>query len=172
MYDEQNQLIAEVRELRCQALEHPATVAQRRRQEWLLEYAWDAKALTPEAAGARVTGRWLAFVPSANHPLVRTLRERGAEACVCVLPGTKFDRDGLTFKVPAQSPADFTKLLEQYTSQFPSGFYLSLAFGSMALSLYLHMKKREHDALFVGQWAPAFLLIGMYNKLVKVEGSD
>ena len=34
------------------------------------------------------------------------------------------------------------------------------------------MKKREHDALFVGQWAPAFLLIGMYNKLVKLQGSD
>jgi hypothetical protein len=42
----------------------------------------------------------------------------------------------------------------------------------MALSLYLRMNKREHDALFVGQWAPAFLLIGIYNKLVKLEGSD
>ena len=65
-----------------------------------------------------------------------------------------------------------TKLLEQYSSQFPSGFYMSLALGSMALSLYLRLKKREHDALFVGQWAPAFLLIGMYNKLVKLQGSD
>ena len=63
-------------------------------------------------------------------------------------------------------------MIEQYTSQFPSGFYLSLAFGSMGLSLFLRMKKREHDALFVGQWVPAFLLIGIYNKLVKLEGSD
>ena len=27
-------------------------------------------------------------------------------------------------------------------------------------------------ALFVGQWAAPFLLFGVYNKIVKVEGSD
>jgi hypothetical protein len=26
--------------------------------------------------------------------------------------------------------------------------------------------------LFVGQWAPAFLILGVYNKLVKQHGSD
>jgi hypothetical protein len=31
---------------------------------------------------------------------------------------------------------------------------------------------RKHDALFVGQWAPTFLILGLYNKLVKVAGSD
>ena len=80
--------------------------------------------------------------------------------------------EGIGVRPREHEEGEITKLLEQYTSQFPSGFYLSLAFGSMALSLYLRMKKREHDALFVGQWAPAFLLIGMYNKLVKLEGSD
>ena len=80
--------------------------------------------------------------------------------------------EGIGVRPREHEEGEITKLLEQYTSQFPSGFYLSLALGSMALSLYLRMKKREHDALFVGQWAPAFLLIGMYNKLVKLEGSD
>ena len=80
--------------------------------------------------------------------------------------------EGVGVRPREHEEGEVTKLLEQYTSQFPSGFYLSLALGSMALSLYLRMRKREHDALFVGQWAPAFLLIGMYNKMVKLQGSD
>jgi hypothetical protein len=31
---------------------------------------------------------------------------------------------------------------------------------------------RQHEALFVGQWAPTLLILGLYNKLVKVAGSD
>lgn len=31
---------------------------------------------------------------------------------------------------------------------------------------------RKHDALFVGQWAPTFLIHGLYVKLVKQHGSD
>ena len=34
------------------------------------------------------------------------------------------------------------------------------------------MMGRNHDALFVGQWAPTFLLLGTYNKLVKLLGHD
>lgn len=30
----------------------------------------------------------------------------------------------------------------------------------------------DKSALFVGQWAAPFLLFGIYNKIVKVEGSD
>ena len=65
-----------------------------------------------------------------------------------------------------------TKLIEQYTSQFPSGFYLGAAIGSMGLSLTLQLLGKEKQAMFVGQWAPAILLMGLYNKLVKLEGSD
>jgi len=31
---------------------------------------------------------------------------------------------------------------------------------------------KDNWALFVGQWAPAFLLMGVYNKMVKQHGSD
>jgi len=34
------------------------------------------------------------------------------------------------------------------------------------------MLDRNHEALFVGQWAPTFLILGLYNKLVKQHGSD
>ena len=31
---------------------------------------------------------------------------------------------------------------------------------------------RNGPALFIGQWVPTFLILGLYNKLVKVGGSD
>lgn len=66
-----------------------------------------------------------------------------------------------------------TKAIETRTAQIPSGVYLGLAFGSMALSATLAlMQEKKGWANFVGQWAPAFLIMGLYNKLVKVEGSD
>ncbi|HTF67022.1 MAG TPA: hypothetical protein VK638_30500 [Edaphobacter sp.] len=42
----------------------------------------------------------------------------------------------------------------------------------MAASLTLKISKKDHAALFVGQWAAPFLLMGIYNKLVKLHGSD
>jgi hypothetical protein len=34
------------------------------------------------------------------------------------------------------------------------------------------MSGRSHAALFVGQWVAPFLLLGVYNKIVKVAGTD
>ncbi len=65
-----------------------------------------------------------------------------------------------------------TKAIESYTSQVPSGVYLSLAIGSIGLSAMLRLAGRKNDAQFVGQWVPTILLLGLYNKLVKLEGSD
>lgn len=62
--------------------------------------------------------------------------------------------------------------IEHYTAQLPSDTFLWAAFGSIGLSLTLRMMGNRHDALFVGQWAPTFLLLGLYNKIVKVAGSD
>jgi hypothetical protein len=42
----------------------------------------------------------------------------------------------------------------------------------MGTSLTLKLLKQDHLALFVGQWAAPFLLLGIYNKLVKQQGHD
>ena len=65
-----------------------------------------------------------------------------------------------------------TAALEKVTAQAPSSLYLGLAVASMAASLGLHLANRRHEALFIGQWAAPFLVIGIYNKLVKQHGSD
>jgi hypothetical protein len=42
----------------------------------------------------------------------------------------------------------------------------------MATSATLKCLGKDKTALFVGQWAAPFLLLGLYNKIVKLEGSD
>jgi hypothetical protein len=65
-----------------------------------------------------------------------------------------------------------TRIIERRTSQVPSGTYLALAIGSMALSAGISfIGKRRELGNFVGLWAPTILIMGLYNKLIKVEGS-
>ena len=75
------------------------------------------------------------------------------------------------------SPGDvredqFTAAIEKTTSQIPSSAYLGAALASMAVSVGFKLAKKDHMALFVGQWAAPFLILGIYNKLVKQHGSD
>ena len=70
------------------------------------------------------------------------------------------------------SEGKVAKAIEQQTAKLPSEIFLWAALGSMALSASLKVVKKNHTALFVGQWAAPFLLLGIYNKLVKLEGSD
>ncbi len=62
--------------------------------------------------------------------------------------------------------------IEEQTGKIPSDVFLWASLGSMAASLALKIFKEDDKALFVGQWAAPFLLLGVYNKLVKLEGHD
>lgn len=62
--------------------------------------------------------------------------------------------------------------IEEYTAQVPSDVFLWAAGASIIGSLSLMCSGNRHGALFVGQWAPTFLLLGVYNKIVKVAGHD
>ena len=64
------------------------------------------------------------------------------------------------------------KTLEKQTAKIPSDVYLWAAVGTMALSLGLFLTRKKHASMFFGQWAPSLLVIGLYNKLVKVQGHD
>jgi len=64
------------------------------------------------------------------------------------------------------------KSIEQQTAKLPSDAFLWMAVGAMAASASLQMMGNKHVSLFVGQWAPTFLIFGLYNKLVKQLGSD
>ncbi|WP_437689523.1 hypothetical protein [Sorangium sp. So ce176] len=62
-----------------------------------------------------------------------------------------------------------TTKIEERTARVPSGAYLGLAIGSMVLSAGFMLAGKKQIANFVGQWVPSLLVIGLYNKLVKIE---
>ncbi len=64
------------------------------------------------------------------------------------------------------------KKIENQTAKLPSDVFLWSSLAAMGVSLGLKCMKHKHLALFVGQWAAPFLLLGIYNKIVKVEGHD
>jgi hypothetical protein len=70
------------------------------------------------------------------------------------------------------SEGPVAKAIENQTSKLPSDVFLWAALGSMAASATLKCLRKDKTALFVGQWAAPFLLLGIYNKIVKTEGHD
>ena len=64
------------------------------------------------------------------------------------------------------------RAIEQQPAKLPSDAFLWVAGASIATSLILKLLDRHHEALFVGQWAPTILILGLYNKLVKQHGAD
>ena len=62
--------------------------------------------------------------------------------------------------------------IEEQTAKLPSDLFLWAAGASILGSLALRASGRDSESLFVGQWAPTFLILGLYNKLVKIGGSD
>jgi hypothetical protein len=77
-----------------------------------------------------------------------------------------------TFTPEEHKEGAVAKAIEQQTAKLPSDTFLWLAGASIATSLTLKLLGKDHHAQFVGQWAPTFLVLGLYNKLVKVAGSD
>ena len=65
-----------------------------------------------------------------------------------------------------------TGTIESQTSKIPSSGYLAAALVAMGVSATLKIVGKDEWAMFVGQWAPSFLIMGVYNKMVKQHGSD
>ncbi|HZQ42568.1 MAG TPA: hypothetical protein VFA99_04920 [Acidobacteriaceae bacterium] len=65
-----------------------------------------------------------------------------------------------------------TSAIEKVTSKAPSSAFLALAIAAIGGSLAFASMRKEHASLFVGQWVAPFLLLGIYNKMVKQHGSD
>jgi hypothetical protein len=81
-------------------------------------------------------------------------------------------RTHATQEAQEHSEGNVAREIEKQTAKLPSDTWLWAAVGSMGVSLLFQLAGRQRDSLFVGQWAAPFLLIGVYNKLVKVAGSD
>jgi hypothetical protein len=71
---------------------------------------------------------------------------------------------------PRSTEDQFTQTIESYTAAVPSSGYLAVAMGAMGLSLACQLAGREKWGNFIAQWVPIWLIIGLYNKLVKLDG--
>ena len=91
--------------------------------------------------------------------------------------------------VTAQREGPIARKIERHTSRLPSDLFLwaagaavvaSLAFEVFGMVRGRHRVRRMMGgtstsaplAGFVGMWVPSLLLLGVYNKIVKVAGSD
>jgi hypothetical protein len=73
---------------------------------------------------------------------------------------------------PEHKEGKLAKTIEEQTAKLPSDIFLWAAVGSIAVSLVLQVTGIKKRSLFVGQWVAPFLVLGLYNKLVKLEGHD
>jgi hypothetical protein len=64
------------------------------------------------------------------------------------------------------------KAIEEQTAKLPSDWFLWSSFAAMGMALSLQIMGKSHISLFFGQWAAPLLIMGLYNKIVKVEGHD
>lgn len=75
-------------------------------------------------------------------------------------------------QAPPRTEGPVARAIETQTSRIPSDVFLWAAVAAIGVSAVLQATHRRERSLFVGQWAPTFLLLGLYNKVVKVAGSD
>ena len=62
--------------------------------------------------------------------------------------------------------------IERQTAKLPSDAFLWAALAAIGASATLQFTGNRQVSNFVGQWAPTFLILGLYNKMVKQLGSD
>jgi hypothetical protein len=75
-------------------------------------------------------------------------------------------------RAPEPAGGRLARAFEEQTAKLPADTFLWAAVASMGVSAALQLTGKRQASLFVGQWAPAFLLLGIYNKLVKEFGFD
>ena len=77
--------------------------------------------------------------------------------------------NALATEAPRQCNENLAQVVEECAASVPSSAYLGAAFGALALALVCHLAGRSRWGCFIPQGASAWLLIGAYRKLAKLE---
>jgi hypothetical protein len=64
------------------------------------------------------------------------------------------------------------KYIERKTAQLSSDWFLWISVGAMTASAILEITGNHKKSAFIGRWASPLLTLGVYNKLVKLMGSE
>lgn len=88
------------------------------------------------------------------------------------MSATAYQTSSASDQAAEHTEGTVARAIEQQTAKLPSDLFLWAALGSIGVSFILEISGNEEKSRFVGQWVAPFLLLGLYNKLVKVAGSD
>ncbi|HKP13237.1 MAG TPA: hypothetical protein VJZ91_14050 [Blastocatellia bacterium] len=85
---------------------------------------------------------------------------------------TAYQSASSTQQAAQHTEGTVARTIEQQTAKLPSDVFLWAAIGSIGASMILQLAGNKEKSHWVGQWVAPFLLLGVYNKIVKVAGSD
>lgn len=72
----------------------------------------------------------------------------------------------------AHKEGPVARSIERQTAKLPSDLFLWAGLGVLAAAGIMQFTKVNKFSLFVGQWAAPLLIMGLYNKVVKLEGHE
>jgi hypothetical protein len=70
------------------------------------------------------------------------------------------------------SEGKVARAIENQTAKLPSDLFLWAAVATMGSAVGLYFTGKKAASLYVSQWTTPLLVLGLYNKIVKVAGSD
>lgn len=65
--------------------------------------------------------------------------------------------------IPSEAQGQYFEV----TDKVPEGTWYWASLVSILASMVLFFARKRQESLFVGQWAPTFLLFGLFHKLLK-----
>lgn len=71
---------------------------------------------------------------------------------------------------PEHAEGLIARMIEQQTAKIPSEIFLLGSLAAMGASLALELRRSPRMSHFVGLWVAPLLVMGVYNKLVKIAG--
>jgi hypothetical protein len=64
------------------------------------------------------------------------------------------------------------KTIEEQTAKLPSDLFLWTGLGAIGVGFIMQLFGARHSGIMVSQLGSPLLIMGLYNKVVKVEGHD
>ena len=80
--------------------------------------------------------------------------------------------DQMNEQRPEHTEGPIARSIEQQTAKLPSDVFLWAAMTAMASSAALQLAGQKQVSNFIGEWVPTLLIFGLYNKMVKILGSE
>ena len=73
---------------------------------------------------------------------------------------------------PEHSEGTIARSIEEQTAKLPSDLFMWAAVSAIAGSAALQIAGKKQVSVFIGEWVPTLLIFGLYNKMVKLLGSE